>query len=391
MHRRRLIAVIGIAVTAVLLACWGVVRSSTDHPAASAGTPAAAEPPTVVVARVIAQELNRDVRLPGELRAYQDVAVYPKVQGFVEMIAVDRGSMVKQGELLARLVAPELASQRSEAAAKVQAAQAQRLEAEAKLQADVATYDHLKAAAVEPGVVAGNDLEIAQKLAQADRARARAWQENQEAALQALHAVEQIESYLQITAPFDGVITERNVHQGSLVGPAAAATATPMLRLHQITPLRLVVAVPEAEVSGIVAGKQVHFTVPAFPGETFSGTLQRVAHAVDVKTRTMPVELDVPNPAGRLAPGMYAAVAWHMRRPQPSLFVPAAAVVTTTAQTFVLRIRDGVVEWVDVTRGVGMGDAVEVFGDLAAGDQIAAHGTDELRPGTRVRTQAAAN
>jgi len=138
------------------------------------------------------------------------------------------------------------------------------------------------------------------------------------------------------------------------------------------------------DVASIDPGTEVSFTVPAFPGETFKGDVQRVAHALDVKTRTMPVELDVANPSGRLAPGMYAEVAWPTRRPQPSLFVPSSAVVTTTERTFVIRIRDGEAEWVDVKRGAAMGDMVEVFGNLEQGDQVAMRGTDELRAGTHV-------
>jgi len=337
-----------------------------------------------MVTTVVSQQLNRQTPLPGELQAYQDVAIYPKVQGFVEWIEVDRGSVAKNGQLLARLIAPELAAQSREAAAKAQAVQAQRLEAAAKLAADEATYKRLQAASATPGVVAGNDVEVAQKTVEADRARVRAWQENEKAALQAVHSFQDIESYLRITAPFDGVITERNVHEGSFVGPSGGPAALPMLRIRQISLLRLVVALPERDVASIEPGTEVSFTVPAFPGETFQGVVQRIAHALDVKTRTMPVELDVANPSGRLAPGMYAEVAWPARRPQPSLFVPSSAVVTTTERTFVIRIQSGEVEWVDVKRGAAMDDMVEVFGNLKQGDQVAVRGTDELRAGTHV-------
>jgi len=129
--------------------------------------------------------------------------------------------------------------------------------------------------------------------------------------------------------------------------------------------------------------------VTAYPGETFSGKLQRIAHSLDAKTRTMPVELDVDNPANRLAPGMYAEVMWPNTRLQPSLFVPPTAIAVTTERTFVVRIRDGAAEWVDVKRGASMGDLVEVFGDLAEGDQVASRGTDELRNGARVTIKEA--
>ena len=393
MTRRKLTLGISAGSVAVVIISWSLVRntgSQIPQPQARAAveSPAPLQLPTVPVTTVVSQQLQSQTLLPGELQAYQDVALYPKVQGFVEWIEVDRGSVVKENQVLVRLIAPELTAHRKEAAAKVQAAQAQRLEAEAKLAADEATYKRLKAAAATPGVVAGNDVEVAEKTVEADRARVRAWQENEKAALQAVHSFQDIESYLTITAPFDGIITERNVHKGSFVGPAGGPAALPMLRIQQVTRLRLLVPIPERAAVGIDPGTGVSFTVPAFPGETFQGVVQRVAHALNVQTRTMPVELDVENLLGRLAPGMYAEVAWPIRRPQPSLFVPSSAVVTTTERTFVIRIRDGEAEWVDVKRGATMGDMVEVFGNLEQGDQVAVRGTDELRAGAHVVAKA---
>jgi RND family efflux transporter MFP subunit len=309
------------------------------------------------------------------LTAFQDVEMRAKVSGFVETIHIDRGSMVKKGALLAHLVAPELVAQRNEAGAKVQSAQSQRVEAEAKLASDDATYQRLKTAAATPGVVAGNDVDVAAKTVDADRARVETWKQNEQAARNAAGAVQELESYLTITAPF----------VGSLVGPSS----TPLLRLQQVSTLRLVVAVPEDAVAGTRPGKAVTFTVPAYPGQTFSGKVTRIAHALDVKSRTMPVELDVANPSGDLAPGMFAQVVWSVSRTRPSLFVPATAVATTTERTFVVRIRNGQVEWVDVKRGASMKQLVEVFGSLAENDQIAVRGTDELKPGTAVQAKLA--
>src|SRR5262245_9737174 len=371
--------------------------------------------PTVAVTTVRSLELNRQLRLPGELQAWQDTAIYAKVPGYVEVINVDRGSVVKKGQLLARLRAPELDTQRSEAAAKARAAQsqhaeamarinsirAQRLEAEAKPAADEATYQRLKAASATPGVVAGIEVEVTQRTVEAGRARVQLWNENEKAAQAQVKALEEseralseatrsaqnIEAYLQINAPFDGVITERNAHQGSLASP----TGTPMLRLQQVSRLRLVVPVPEEEVSSIASGAKVNFTVPAFPGERFTGVIRRISRSLDSKTRTMPIELDVPNAPMKLAPGMFPEVSWPMRRPRPSLFVPPTTIATTTERSFVIRISDDVAEWVDVKRGTSMNyngvDLIEVFCDLAPEDKIAVRGTDELRPGTKVNVK----
>jgi RND family efflux transporter MFP subunit len=129
------------------------------------------------------------------------------------------------------------------------------------------------------------------------------------------------------------------------------------------------------------------FSVSAYPGETFSGTVARIAHAVDASTRTMAVELDVVNKDGRLMPGTFCQVRWPVRRNGPSLFVPSGSVAGTTGRTFVTRIRNGRTEWVDVKTGLASGPLVEVFGDLHAGDEIANRGTDEMQPGTEVRVK----
>ena len=409
---RKLVMSVGLALTALgLVGCGNAPQSQTSSPA-SAATPAT---PTVSATTVESHELNRQLRLPGELQPFQDVAIYAKVQGFVETIVVDRGSLVKKGQLLARLRAPELDTQRREAEARVSAVQAQkveaaaristiraqRLEAEARLAADDATYKRLKAASATPGVVAGNDVEIAERAVESSRARVQAMLETERAAQaqvktldeseralrESVRGAQNIEDYLRITAPFDGVITERNAHPGSL----ALTLGMPMVRLQQVSRLRLVVSVPETEVASVAHGTNIKFTLPAFPGESFNGTIQRASRALDAKTRTMPVELDVANSAGKLAPGMFPEVMWPSVRPLPSLFVPPTAIATTTERSFVIRLRDGVAEWVDVKRGASMTvqgkDLLEVFGELSPGDVIAVRGTDELRAGTKVNVK----
>jgi len=189
-----------------------------------------------------------------------------------------------------------------------------------------------------------------------------------------------------VTAPFAGVVTERNVHPGALVGPTGADSA-PMVRVVDQRRLRLVVPVPEAYTSSLTIGASMPFKVTAFPGATFTGKVARIARSVDVATRTMAVELDVENADGRLAPGAFCQVRWPVRRTGPSLFVPTASVTSTTDRTFVVRVRSGKAEWVDVTTGLTAGPLIEVFGDLAAGDEVAGRGTDELRPGTEVRAR----
>src|SRR5262249_1718177 len=156
-----------------------------------------------------------------------------------------------------------------------------------------------------------------------------------------------------------------------------------IVRLQQISRLRLVVAVPETLVGGIVKGARVPFSVPAYPGEQFSAAVGLIAHDLDPKTRSMAVELDVRNADLRLGAGMYPDVQWPVKRPQPSLLVPPTSIVTTTERTFVIRAKaDGTAEWINVSRGARVGDLIEVFGPLHAGDSIVRRGSDELREGT---------
>jgi RND family efflux transporter MFP subunit len=356
---------------------------------ASAGTPATAE---VDVTRVVSQKLNTTVKLPAQLTAYEIVDVYPKVTGFVKWIKVDRGSRVKAGEQIALLEAPEVLAQRAEAESKFQSAQSQFAAAQAKLAADEATYQRLSAAAKTPGVVALNDLEVAQRAAQADEANVAALDKSAKAAQEALHAVAQLEAYLSITAPFDGQVTSRYVHPGALVGPGGGPGAmTAIVQIQTLNRHRLVVPVPEYDAAGIPEGTEVSFTVPSFPGRVFQAPIARVSGAVDVKTRTMPVELDVSDPQAELDPGVFCEVIWPVRRAYPTLFVPTTSVGSDLERTFVVRVRDNHAEWVDVKVGATSANLTEVFGDLAAGDEVAIRGTDQVRPGAAVTPRLASS
>jgi RND family efflux transporter MFP subunit len=369
-----------VLLSSMVAGCRGSNDASSSTPSAAATGPA-----TIDVVRVVEQPLDVQLSLPGELMAYQEVAIFPRVTGFVKSVMVDRGSSVRAGDLLATLEAPELVAQRAEAQSKLQAAEAQLATARAKADADKSTFDRLKAASATPGVVAGNDVTLAEKTADASRSQVVAAEQGIEAARQALNAIRDMEGYLRVTAPFAGVVTERNVHPGALVGPSSGESSVPLLRVVDTNRLRLVVPVPEAYTTQMPAGAMISFSVAAHPTESFSGKVARIARAVDVGTRTMAVEVDVTNKDGRLAPGTFCQVRWPVRRSGPSLFVPSESVASTTDRTFVIRIRGGKTEWVDVKTGLTSGPLVEVFGDLKPGDEVAGRGTDELRPGTEVR------
>jgi membrane fusion protein (multidrug efflux system) len=330
---------------------------------------------------VVSKAVSRTVELPAEIQPYLSVSLHAKVPGYVERILVDRGSLVKQGELLVELSAPEITAQIAEAQSKVQGAESDRLQAEAQLAGAQSTYDGLRKAAETPGAVAGNELVQAQKQVEAAKAVVRAREDASRTAEAAVRAQKDMQAYLKITAPFDGVVTDRFVHPGALVGTGAEAV---LLVIQQVSRLRLVVPVPEEDVGGMVRGASVPFRVTAYPERVYNGTVARVAHALDPKTRTMPVELDVVNRDGTLAPGMFPSVKWPVRRAHPALFVPKTSVVTTTERTFVIRDKGGRAEWVDVKKGAADGDLVEVSGALQPGDKVVRRGTDELREGMPV-------
>src|ERR1039458_5308647 len=338
----------------------------------------AAFSPNADLAPVVANSLSRTADLPGEFQPFLMVSLHARVAGYVEKVLVDRGSAVKQGQLLVELSAPEMAARIAEAESRVHAAESDRIQAEAQLAAAQSTWDHLKKAAETPGVIAGNELTQAEKQVDAARALVSSRRQAVSAAEAAVRAQKLVEDYLQITAPFDGVVTDRLVHPGALVGPGADPV---LLVIQQVSHLRLTVAVPEQDIGGIVAGAKVEFKVPAFPERTYTGTGGRGAPSLDPKKRTMPVELDVLNHDGSLSPGMYPSVKWPVRRSRPSLLVPKTAVVTTAERTFVIREHNGKAEWVDVKKGAADGDLIEVMGNLEAGDMVVRRATDEIRDG----------
>lgn len=328
---------------------------------------------------VVSKPVSRSIDLPAEVEPFLSVSLHARVPGYVEKINVDRGSVVKQGDVLVELSAPEMASHVAEAEARIRAIESDRLQAEAQLAAVRSTYEKTQKAAETPGAVAGNELVQMQQQMAAQQALIQSKRQSAQAVEADVKALKEMQSYLRIVAPFDGMITERLVHPGALVGPGADA---PLVVLEQISKLRVVVAVPEEDYGTVVQGAKVAFHIPAFPERSYSGSVARSAHALDPKTRTLPVELDVTNADGSLAPGMYPTVTWPVRRTRPALMVPVSSVVTTTERTFVIRNRDGHAEWVDVKKGHAEGTLVEVLGSLQAGDKIVTRATDEIRDGS---------
>ncbi len=344
-------------------------------------TSAIAFPQSTGLVAVISRPVSRTVDLPGEFQPYRSVEIHAKIRGYLDRVLVDRGSTVKRGQLLAQLSAPEMQAQIVVAEARVRATESDRAQAESQLAALQSTSGRLKKAAETPGAIAGNELIQAQSQVDAAQALVQSKKQATAAAQAEVRAQKDLEGYLRVTAPFDGMVTERLLHPGALVGTASDPV---LLVIQEISRLRLVVAVPETDVAGIVSGGKVEFHVPAYPNRAYSGTVARSSHSIDPKTRTMAVELDVFNRDGSLSPGMYPSVKWPVRGARASLLVPKTSVVTTTERTFVIRNRGGRAEWVNVAKGALDGDLTEVSGPLQPGDMIVKRATDELRDGSAI-------
>jgi len=379
------------ASTFFLLAALGCNTSSPGGPQEKKATPPPTNAPAAVsVVPVVSRKLHTTISLPAQLVPYESVDIYPKVTGFVQTVTVDRGSHVRRGQVLVRLTAPELSSQRAQAEAAVRAAQSQLATAQAKLASDNGTYLHMVAASKTPGVLAENDVTVASQTVTGDKGVVAAAEQNIAAAKDVVRSVGQTASYLTITAPFDGVVTTRNLHPGALIGPASGqGGAQPILQIVDDKRLRLVVPVPEAQVGEMKVGQQASFTVPAYPAQTFKAPIKRISHEIDENTRSMPVELDALNADGKLSPGSFTTVLWPLDRSAPTLFVPASAVTSDQQHTFVIRVQNNKAEWVTVQTGQTVAGDIEVFGELKAGDQVIKSATDATLSGDSVQVQVA--
>jgi len=330
----------------------------------------AVDTPAVTLVSVKIGKLSNTIAIPGELLPYQQVDLYAKVNSYVKTLFVDIGSEVHRGQLLVLLEAPEINSQLTEAQSKIKQLQAVYF-------ASKATYDRLYNTSKTPGTVSENDLEQADAKRNADLA-------NVEAAKSSLKQVAANINYLEIRAPFDGVITSRNVNQGAYVGPGGKST-DPLLVLQDQKRLRLVVSVPELYTGGLTAKNSVTFSVQALPNQRFTAQVKRLAGALDEKLRSERLEMDVFNKDKKLLPHMFAEVNVPMPTQDSGFIVPKTAVVTSTEKVFVIKVINHRAQWILVKKGFQSGDLMEIFGDLRPGDQVVRQATDEIRNGSVVR------
>lgn len=316
------------------------------------------------------QPLSSYVKLPGQLKPFEEVNIYAKVNGFVASVNADRGSVVRKGKVLLTLEAPEIESQ-------VQAAMSKYTHARENAVASKDKYKRLSEAAKEAGAVAPLDLDNALSKMKADEAVVMSEQSNVE-------AINNIKSYLTVTAPFNGVIVQRNISAGTLVGPGSKANDLPLLVLQQLQKLRLEVYIPEAYVDKVDLKSAVRFTFNAIPGVENSAMISRSANALS-SLRSEAVEIDITNTNQNLKPGMYAEVKIPLLSSSTSLLVPNHAIVRSTERQYVIVVKEGKALFQDVKIGLTSNDVTEVFADLHSGDEIILHASDEIRPGAVIK------
>lgn len=334
----------------------------------------ALDTPTVALISAVKGKLSSSITVPGELQPFLQVDLYAKINSYVKTLLVDIGSQVHKGQLLATLEAPEINSQLEEAKSRIQ-------QNKAILFASKATYDRLYNTSKTPGTVSLNDLEQAQAKMRSDSA-------NVEAAKSAYKVVAANLEYLQIRAPFDGVITVRNINLGTYVGPAGGSGNQPLFVVEDHKRLRLVISIPENYTNGLNDKTEVSFSVKALQGEKFTGQVKRLAGALDQKLRSERLEVDVLNKDNKLLPNMYADVNVPLPSRDDALIVPKTAVVTSTEKVFVIRVVNNRAEWVDVRKGLESNDEIAIHGDVNPGDELVEKASEEIRNGSPVRKDA---
>lgn len=314
--------------------------------------------------------LSSSLKIPGELIPFQQVDLYSKVNSFVKRMNVDVGSEVRTGQLLAIMEAPEINAQLTGAESRLKSV-------EAVYSASRTYYNRLLETSKTPGTISPADLDAALARQDSDFAQL-------EAAKAAYREITDNKNYLEIRAPFNGVISARNVSVGAYVGPSGKGSELPVFTLQEQKHLRLVVAVPERYTGYLSKGTEVDFTVKSFPGKLFKAKVTRMAGVLDNRLRAERIEMDVLNTGKQLLPGMVAEIKLTLPAKDSTLIVSQSAVVTSPERVFVVKVSNGKADWVTVEKGREVNGKVEVYGELEAGDEVIEKATEEIRNGSAI-------
>jgi RND family efflux transporter MFP subunit len=403
MHRTDRATVLKIGTTLRLLpflASTLLLVSCSSNAAKDGLDPLAA--PTVAASKVRRADLTRALAVTAEFRPNQEIDVHAKVAGYVKRIYVDVGDRVKTGQLIAILEIPELQDEVKTAEASVSKSQEEIRRAQADLERaqsvhEVAHLAYSRLADVSktrPGLVAQQEIDDAlgrDQVAEAQVATARASLSVAEQQLRVAQAdrekVRTLFAYAQIKAPFAGVVTKRYADTGSMIqtGISSQTQSMPLVTLAQENLLRLVIPVPESAVSKIRLGSTVEVSVSAL-GRKFPGKVARFANQLDMATRTMHTEVDVPNPTGEMVPGMYASASLVLNDERNALAIPVQALTRTDDHVSVLLInKQNKLEERSVQIGIETPDQVEILSGLNEGDLVVIGNHSQLQSGMVVQ------
>jgi len=359
----------------------------------------AQDPPVAPVTAVQRTHLENTFQVAGEFVPFQEVELHAKVAGYIRHIGVDIGDRVKAGQVLATLDVPELMAQVQGADAGVRQSQEQISRAKSDVLRAQANYDAThsqaerlqQAAKARPGLIAQQEIDDAlakdrAAAAQVDASKAALSATQQQLGVsQAQHQqYSSLADYSRIVAPFSGVVTWRYADTGTLIQAGTSnAGSAPVVKLAEVDILRLRLPVPESIAPYVRVGDPATVRVEAI-GKTFEGKVTRSAGALDPGTRSMQVEIDVPNKDGQLTPGMYAQVTLNVAHSGESLTAPVQA-VDQTGTPFVLVVDSGnKVEKRNVRLGVATANRVELLSGVKEGDRIVAVNLSTYQPGELV-------
>jgi RND family efflux transporter MFP subunit len=403
MTKKKVWIALGILVVVFLLAWRWMGRTSSEaddphHPESGVNVPEAA------IVRVERRALGNTLTIAGEFKPFQDVEVHAKVAGYIRNINVDVGDHVKEGQVLAVLEVPELAAELSGADAAVRRSQEEIRRAQSDVNraqsahaAAHSGYARLKQAAdARAGLVAQQEIDDAQAKDLEAEAQVSSSEAQLSAARQQLEVAQAnqkqyyaLESYSRITAPFAGVITARLADTGALIqgGTSASSGAGPVVRLAEVSKLRLVLPVPESAASQIHLGDPVKAHIQALH-QDFAGKVSRFSDSLDRQTRTMETEIDFANKDGRLIPGMYAEATLSLAKNANELCVPLEAVARNNSEATVLTVnQNNEIEERKIKLGFEGESYVQVLGGVAEGDRVVIGSRSQFHPGQKVQPQ----
>ena len=388
--RERLARKIGLGAAAALIALLGIgaVQHYVTHHAAIAAMQARQSAvPQVRVEPVKVTISARDLSLPGTISAFESATIFARQSGYVSERKVDIGSKVKTGDVLAIISAPEIDDQLNQARAQLAQMQASLKQAQANRSLATVT-DKRTAALVEQGWASKQQGDTDRAGLQAQDAAVSVAQANIVAQQAQVARLEKQQSYSQVIAPFDGVITQRSIDTGSLV-TADSSAGSSMFAIARTNLMRVQVQVPQDAALGLKQGVVADLTVPEIPGRTFTGHVARTAEALQAGTRTLLTEVDVDNTDGALAAGMYGTVKFEVPRANPVIQIPAEALIFNSAGTQVAVYDNGKAQIRKVAIAQDDGAHVDIATGLTAGDRVIVSLPVDLTDGAPVAERAA--